>query len=136
MEKDLPVDVAALAEIFARYPEVAAVYLFGSVATGKSNAMSDVDLAIVPKNEGIRAKKLEILGALTDAGIDNVDLVILDRDDIVLNFVAISPNKLIYSVPEFSHGQAFSDAVRRYFDFEPYLRRQRKAYKQRLFDGG
>ena len=50
-------DLGLLPGIFANYPTVQAVYLFGSQASGKLNAQSDLDLAIVPVDRGVREKK-------------------------------------------------------------------------------
>ncbi len=57
--KDL--DWVALRKVFQGYPEVQAVYLFGSHATGRLHLDSDVDLAWVPANPTARARKLDIL---------------------------------------------------------------------------
>lgn len=90
-------------------------------------------LVLVPELEhSVREKKLELLGDLVDAGFENVDLVILDKDDAVLEYAAISPNVLIYAKDGFDHGTTFSNAVRRYLDLQPVLERQRKTYKERL----
>ena len=123
-----------LRKVFAGFPEVEAVYLFGSMAEGHANAGSDIDLGlVVSKPLGIR--KLDILAELTTAGVDNVDLVTLDTNDIVLRFEVVGPNQLIYARETFDHGTYFSRTVREYFDFQPYLEVQRKAFKERLERG-
>ena len=128
-------DLSRLAEIFRGYEGVTAVYLFGSVADGKTRPGSDLDLAIVPRSAALRQQKLNILTDLVRAGFDNVDLVLLDTNDITLKFEAVRRNRLIYAVPEFDHGSYFSKVIRQYFDFEPYLKIQREAYKKRILDG-
>lgn len=128
-------DLAALAEIFSRYGEVTAVYLFGSVADEKTHPESDLDLAVVPKSPALRQQRLDILTDLVRAGFDNVDLVFLDTKDITLKFEAVRRNRLIYATPDFDHGSYFSKIIRQYFDFEPYLKVQREAYKRRILDG-
>jgi predicted nucleotidyltransferase len=125
------VDRRALEEVFREYPDVSAVYLFGSIATGTDNPTSDLDLAVIPKNERLRMQKLDLLADLANAGFDEVDLVILDQDDFFLSYSAISPNVLIYAEQSFDRGVAYSNAVRRYLDMEPYLRKQRQEYKRK-----
>lgn len=120
-----------LTRVFVRFPGIEAVYLFGSAATGRAGPESDLDLAVVPAR-GAAIPKLEIVTALVAAGYDRVDLVSLDTDDVVLRFEAVRPNRLVYATAGFDHGQFFSRVVREYFDFEPYLRRQREALRQRL----
>ena len=124
-----------LAELFSQYPDIQAVYLFGSVAQGRVHAESDLDLAIIPRHSSLSASKLDILTELGRAGFDNVDLVVLDRDDIVLNYEAVRPNRVVYQTDDFDSASMYSRVVRQYLDFLPYLKVQREAYKRRiLFD--
>ncbi len=120
-----------LANIFARYPEIHAVYLFGSAATGRMHAESDLDLAVVPRPETGAMPKLAILADLARAGFCRVDLVTLDTNDIVLKHEAVRHNRLVYRAADFDHGAYFSKIMRQFLDFRPYLDVQRQAYKQR-----
>lgn len=129
-------DLDLLPALFEQYPGVQAVYLFGSVAAGKTHRESDLDLAVVPRNGRVRAQKLDILADLARHGFCNVDLVFLDTDDIVLKFEAVRQNRLIYQTEDFDHGSYFSLIIRQYFDFLPYLRVQREAYKERILGDG
>ena len=61
-----------------------------------------------------------------------MDLVFLDTEDIVLQYEAIRQNSLVYCTEDFDRGALYSKIIRRYLDFQPYLRVQRDAYKQRL----
>jgi len=56
----------------------------------------------------------------------------LDEDDLVLAYEAVRPNRLIYAAPGFERGATYSRIVRKYLDFQPYLRVQREAYKRRI----
>ena len=124
-----------LRQVLARYPFIEAAYLFGSHAAGRARPDSDVDVAVVgPRNE-LQARKLDILADLTAEGLDRVDLVALDGADPLLRFEAVHANCLVFARPGFDHGQNFSRALREYFDFEPYLRIQRDAFKRRVFSG-
>lgn len=127
-------DIAALSAVFGRYPSVKAVYLFGSYASGKAHPNSDVDLAVVPADRTAREQRLEMLTDLTRIGLDRVDLVFLDTDDLTLQYEAVSPNKVVYQTSDFDAGAFYSRVIRRYLDFLPYLERQRQAYKRRLLD--
>jgi hypothetical protein len=120
-----------LAHVFAAFPEIQAVYLFGSTAADRAQSHSDLDLAIVPV-PGATYRKLDYLAALTAQGFDKVDLVSLDTSDLVLRFEAVRPNRIVYATPQFDHGAFYSRVVREYFDFEPYLLRQRQALRQRI----
>jgi predicted nucleotidyltransferase len=129
-------DLSILPEIFKTYPDIQAVYLFGSVASGKENPQSDLDLAIYPRNSLLREKKLDILADITARGFNNVDIIFLDIPDIVVRFEAVCQNRLIYCAQDFDAGSFFSLTIRQYFDFLPYLKIQREAYKQRILQNG
>jgi predicted nucleotidyltransferase len=124
-----------LGPIFSRYPAIAAVYLFGSAATGRRQAHSDLDLALVPRSANLRRQKLDILAELARSGFDNVDLLILDSADVVLNYEAVRHNRVIYRTPSFESATFYSNVVRKYLDFLPFLKVQRQAYKQRILNG-
>jgi predicted nucleotidyltransferase len=121
-----------LAAVFSKYPDIQAVYLFGSAAAGTTHRESDLDLAVVPRNPKLGRKKLDILTDLARAGFDNVDLVFLDTDDIVLKYEAVRQNRLVYQAEDFDPGAMYSKIVRQYLDFQPYLDVQRAAYKRRI----
>jgi Predicted nucleotidyltransferases len=130
-------DLDALARVFQKYPEVRAVYLFGSAAEGRMHRESDLDLAVVPRSPAARARRLDMLTDLARAGFCNVDLVFLDTDDIVLKYEAVRLNQVVYQTEEFDRGEMYSRVVRQYLDFLPYLQVQREAYKPRiLHDSG
>ena len=131
--KDL--DWVALRKVFQGYPEVQAVYLFGSHATGGLHFESDVDLALVPANPGARTRKLDILTDLARSGFCEVSLVFLDTTDVVLRYEAVRHNRLIYSTVNFDRGAFYAKVVCEYLDFKPYLDVQREAYKIRILDG-
>ncbi|HDL85636.1 MAG TPA: nucleotidyltransferase domain-containing protein [Candidatus Acetothermia bacterium] len=124
-------ELASLREVFRRYPGIRAVYVFGSTASGNATPESDLDLAIISANPSVRNKKLDVLSDLVSCGYCDVDLVFIDEDDLVLAYEAIRQNRLIYAVEDFDRGATYSNIVRKYLDFEPYLQIQRDAYKRR-----
>jgi uncharacterized protein len=124
-----------LGDVFRKYDEIVAVYIFGSTATGKTHSGSDLDLAILPRNSSLHAKKLDILADLASLGFCNVDLVYLDTNDIVMRFEAVKQNLVIYKADDFDKGEYYSRVLRQYFDFLPYLKVQREALKRRILDG-
>jgi predicted nucleotidyltransferase len=126
---------ASIVQVLDGYPAVEAAYLFGSYARGTATGDSDIDLALVGNARSLAADKLDILAGLASAGLDDVDLVILDGADTVLRFEAVSPNCLLYARQGFDHGSYYSRVMREYFDFQPYLRVQRESLKAGLLDG-
>jgi predicted nucleotidyltransferase len=128
-------DIKLLRKVFKNYPEIEAVYLFGSAVTGKSHKESDMDLAVYPDTPGLRKQKLAILTELARFGFCNVDLVFMDENDIVLQYEAVRQNILVYQTSGFDRGSIYSKIVRQYLDFYPYLTEQRNAYKKRILSG-
>jgi uncharacterized protein len=121
-----------LIQVFSRYPEIRAAYLFGSQATQKTHPDSDLDIALAPASPELREKKLELYIELARLGFDHVDLVILDNDDIVLKFEAVRYNQLLFASPDHDHPSYYSKIIRQCFDFVPYLEVQSQAYKRRI----
>ena len=128
-------EYSALAEAFGRYPDIQAVYLFGSRAAGGGRRDSDLDLAVVPRSGSARRRKLEILTDLARIGFDDVDLVFLDTGDMVLKYEAVRHNRLVYQAADFDRGTMYSNVVRQYLDLKPYLDVQRRAYRERILGG-
>ncbi len=128
-------DLERLRLVFAAYPDIQAVYLFGSTATGRQHRESDLDLAIVTRTPALRARKLDLLTDLARQGFCNVDLLFLDEADIVTQYEAVRHNRLIYEAEDFDRGGLYARVVGRYLDFLPYLNVQRAAYKERILNG-
>ncbi len=128
-------DLSLLPQLFSAFPDIRAVYLYGSVNTNKVNRESDLDLAIVPDSGEVRKQRLEILSRLAGKGFCNVDLVFLDTNDIVLKYEVVHPNQVIYQRDDFERGTYYSKIIRQYLDFLPYLNVQRAAYKRRILNG-
>ena len=95
VSKTLP-NLKLLPEIFANYPGIQAVYLFGSHAAGTARTTSDLDLAVVPRHATVRQQRLDILADLAQHGFCNVDLIFLDTNDITLKYEAVRQNNVVY----------------------------------------
>lgn len=130
-----PKENQAIRSVFSQFEQVAAVYVFGSVAEGRRRAESDIDLGVVAVDETFADRKLDVLAALVDRGVENVDIVILNGADTVTRFEVVRHNELVYSTPVFDRGQYYSRVVRKYLDLQPHLERQREAYKRRVSHG-
>lgn len=135
MIKTNPSDLTRLTPIFSAYPEIEAVYLFGSTAEGRSNDESDIDLAVYPGTDSLKSKKLDMLGKLAEAGFSKIDVIFLDGRDIVLEHQAVRLNRRVYEKAGFDSGSVFSSVVRKYLDFVPHLAVHRRKMKGRILHG-
>jgi predicted nucleotidyltransferase len=129
-------ELSKLTGIFCKYAEIQAVYLFGSTASGKTHTESDLDLAVLPRDKSLRDRKLDILADLAREGFCNVDLVFLDTEDVIVKFESVRQNRMVYCAESFDAGDFFSLTLRQYFDFVPYLKIQREAYRKRVLHDG
>lgn len=87
----------ALAILRREAPEIAGVYLFGSVADGTDRPNSDVDLAIYAGRPLARMRVLDLQGAVADALRRDVDLVDLASASTILQVQAIGEGRLVYT---------------------------------------
>ena len=129
-------DFAKLAEVFRRYPGILAVYLFGSAAEGRARPESDLDLGILADDPALKECKLEILADLVRVGFDRVDLVFVDEEeDLVLAYEVVRPNVVVYARPDFDRGGTYSRIVRKFLDFQYFLRHRREVVKRGFLHG-
>jgi predicted nucleotidyltransferase len=119
----------AVVEYFEKHPEIEVVYVFGSVAQGRTNVLSDIDIAIITDNQQIKEKayrygyKAEILTDLISLlKTSEVDLVILNEAGPLLRHRILSFGKLIYSKNEKKRIQFQIDTLNKYNDFKQLIK--------------
>jgi len=81
--------------IFRRRKRIAAVYLFGSVATGRDRKGSDLDLAIVIKKPISGRERLRIEADLSNRLRRDVDLVVFGQAAPLLQHQILKNGRLI-----------------------------------------
>jgi hypothetical protein len=116
---------AALSPCFAAHSEIAAVYLFGSVARGEAGAESDVDLGIVFRRRGATARDHhDLLGRLAYSlsrvlGHERIDLVVLEPQGPIFCHRVLLEGRCVYEA-DFDRRVDFeSETLVRAFDFRP-----------------
>ena len=86
-----------LPALFAGWPAVLTVYLFGSQAAGEATPFSDVDLAVVYDGPVSWREEADLEVAVADAlGVDEVDLLNLERLDALFRYRIIATGRLVY----------------------------------------
>lgn len=118
-----------LADYFSRQP-VDAVYLFGSQATGKVRAGSDVDIAVLFRSDVDRNTRFDLrlqftstVGRMTGHP-DHAEIVDLDEAPLPIRFAAI---RYRHFVVEHNHNHAVffdADTRSRYFDYTYHLMKE------------
>jgi predicted nucleotidyltransferase len=111
--------------ILARYPEIAAAYVFGSVARDEAGPESDLDIGIVFRKPGATAldhhRLLGDLASRLEAVSDGrpLDLVVLESQGWLFRHRVLLEGKLVY---EADRERRISFEVQTYvraFDFRP-----------------
>lgn len=119
-----------LKRFFAQEAEdlgITLVYLFGSRAQGAAGPQSDCDVAILFLKEPPASGRYALehrLGGLLGAG--RVDLVVLNRAPVELQYNVIATGRLVYETDRASRVEFEARTLGLYGDFLPVLRRQRR----------
>ncbi|HMV43398.1 MAG TPA: nucleotidyltransferase domain-containing protein [Leptospiraceae bacterium] len=117
--------------IFQKFNDLQAVYLFGSVATGQTNAESDVDFGFVADKNIKDELSLELI----KAGFGNFSLVYIPEATPVLQFEIVDKNFILYQKPDFDTSSFRSKIIKVYLDMEYYKGIQRQYLKERILNG-
>ncbi len=127
-------DFERLKDIFKDYPYIASSYLFGSQVSGKIGPMSDVDIAILLKDNAPKGRELiheedylsyRIAEAL---GVREVDLVNLNSQGLIFQHNVLKTGMLIYDADPDFRIKFVTQVISHYCDFELTLRFMDKYY--------
>lgn len=124
-----------LRSFFKKEKSVVFVYVFGSVAQGKTNLESDVDLAIYLDEEkagDLFEKRLSLIEKIQSLLRKSTEVIVLNEiKSTFFKFVIIKEGKIIF---ERDHGKRVDFELRtmqEYYDFQPFLEEYNKAYLRR-----
>jgi len=121
--QQLPDNIESLIPLVTAYlksnPHIIFAYLFGSIATGKQQPLSDIDIAVYLKQgANVADSKLAVLGKLVDIlQTDEIDLVVLNAANLPLVINILKSKKIIVDKEPFVRHIFESLAMRKYFDF-------------------
>ena len=116
-----------LSEYFAACPEVRLAYLFGSRATGRSNVLSDTDVAVLIKPEAFRGVapygyKAHVCAELMHRLKTNrVDVVVLNDAGYFLRHRVLSGGKLLFAAEDTERVAFEADTMSKYPDIRRLL---------------
>lgn len=121
-----------LVERLREFPNVLAVFLFGSQVDGYATPESDVDLAVLFERDPSLEEELDLGVALCEAlGTEKVDLINLNRAHLLLRHRAIS-GRVLYERDPVRVSDFIEETILRYIDYEPDLRAFYRDYDQAL----
>ncbi len=128
---------------FSRQPEVLAVYLFGSHASGSTHARSDLDLAVLcdvcADRQHAHRLQMKYFRELSRLIPKNLDIVILNRAGELLTYEVLNQSKLLYDRDATRRTEFEARRIVDYLDFAPMMRRMEQGMlmklKERVGDG-
>ena len=126
-ETDLTAIISKV-EAFAKdHPDISAVYLFGSYATGHQRKRSDLDLGVLFNKDVDGFKRIDLETELSNLLMKDVDLIDMRRSGPFLKHQIYKYGKQIYK-DETDFAFAFREiSIRDYLDTE-HLREIRRKY--------
>lgn len=112
-----------LIQIFDENSGVKLAYLYGSVARGESNKLSDIDLAVYLEEScdfgGVKMNLVSEIASL----IDDFDLVVLNEARPLMAYNIVKDGIILFEESGTRKAEIESNIVRRYLDMKPYLMR-------------
>ncbi|NVM55260.1 MAG: nucleotidyltransferase domain-containing protein [Candidatus Helarchaeota archaeon] len=100
------------------------VYLFGSKALGKESKLSDIDIAVLLKENGRYNLRELMLDLIFEFGqifhSDKIDLLILNKASYAIQYGVISEGKLLYQTNPEIRSQYETRIIKLYLDFKKY----------------
>ena len=114
------------AETRSQFP-VGLAYLFGSQATGRAEAQSDYDVAVLFDGNVSTDDRYVLTHQLTELLDTDVDLVDLARAPIELVYNIIATGQILYEKDRTTRVEFEARALGLYFDQLPILRAERRA---------
>lgn len=110
---------------FTARPEVAAAYVFGSIARGTARPDSDLDVGLVFMSQNDDARtRFELIAQLADeiarrVGHERIDLVVLEPQGPIFCHRVLCDGRLIYEGDRNRRIDFESDTIVRALDFRP-----------------
>lgn len=124
IEKELQTDLSV---IFAKIPQIALAYLFGSRVEGTVGPKSDYDFGFLcdPIDDKTRIRTQLSIELARQLDTKDIDLVILNDTPIEMAFSIVANGLLIYEKNTAARVEYEARVVGLYFDYLPFLKSQR-----------
>ena len=125
-----------LAKYFDEHEEILFAILFGSIAKGTANKMSDIDIAVMVNSDfnkpfpfGYQAELITDLMQVLKR--DDVDVVILNKAPIALKYQVLRYGKFIYIRDKQARIKFQVDTINQYEDYKVLFRVHEEAMHKR-----
>jgi predicted nucleotidyltransferase len=123
------IDINEISVIFKTYPFIVGAYQFGSTIRGGEGPLSDLDIAILVRDEqtpsALDLLRFELLLAYElqkKLRVQEVDLLTLNRQRLTLQFAILRTGRLIYEADPEYRIRFVQKVIQDYLDFQPTLK--------------
>jgi uncharacterized protein len=129
--------VRTLRERLAEEPDVLVAYLYGSHARRTAGPLSDVDVAVLLREDADRlSRRLDLIATVAEAtGQDAADVVLLNEAPVALGYRVLRDGVLLVSHDERARVRYAARTVDRYLDMAPMRRMYAEGTRHRLAEG-
>lgn len=122
----------ALLKFFEDCADIDTVYVFGSHGTEQENERSDIDFGILFSAEPGLLEQMNLEAEIEEIVERSVDVVPLNKCNILLKYKVISEGQKIYERDEIITADFKENVLKDYFDFGMKLKRFREDFKEGL----
>lgn len=140
MDDQPKLDLAGLTDYLARQDDILAAYLYGSVARGQANCLSDVDVAVLlaagPDHQAVVERQMMLMTHLDHFSDRQVQVTVLNHASPQLAYEVIRDGWLLYESDRLARIQFEVCAMKIYFDFQPALKAYDRALTKRIQEVG
>jgi uncharacterized protein len=138
-KQDFETIKTAISKCFSREKAIQAAYVFGSVATGRTRRDSDIDVAVLIREQSIRDTLKYRLKLMADLGSalhrSDVEVVILNEASPLLARRVLSKGMLIFERSASARVRFHVATANRYADLVPAFETHLKYLKKSLREG-
>ena len=132
---------SCLGKILSGYTVIAA-YLFGSVASGRTTPLSDVDIALLvdeaqfQKSERLKFELIVEEQIAQHCGIGRCDVRVINDAPVIIRGEVITNGILLFCMDEDARVEFETRTLAEYFDFIPLVEAVSKAYLEQIRERG
>ncbi len=119
------------------HDDVLVAYLFGSLARGTQGPLSDVDVAVLLREDGsLFDRQLRLVADLSgELRRDDVDVIVLNACPVPLGYRVLRDGRLLLNRDNGARARHWAATVDRYLDMEPFRRVQADGLRHRIEEG-
>lgn len=136
-------DIERLVHYFTERDEVVSLYLFGSSARGRKTKESDIDIAVLIDESGVKKTNLEgfrkeYYEASPGFSLGPVDIVILNTAPPFLKYQVLKRGRILFDRERKLRVRFTEKAINEYLDYKPiqdiYLKAAAQRFREKTVD--